>query len=143
MNDADAAVFDGGFDVERAAKFGAGVVFGFADVARQEVASGGDSGVCLCFHFRGEGRGEVFQPEIDAGVVDADLGAGDPTVVVVNGGGVQDVEDGVVGGKRLAAGGVDAELDGCAGGEIGRRGGAGVVPEDTGGGVEAVGVVEV
>ena len=129
-DDADLTVDDGRGDFEGPEEIGVGVELGFREEAGTEGMVAGQDGVDLGFECGAEGRGEAFPLEVDAGVGDVDLGAGDPGAVVLEGDGIENVEDGVIAGEGLAAGGVDAKSDGEAGGE---RGVGGVMPKDVAG----------
>ena len=80
---------------------------------------------------RAQGRREAFPFEVDAGVVNVDLGAGDPGVVIARGERVQHMKNGVIAGQGEATRAVDGELDALAdrefrvGGGNGQNGAAG------------------
>ncbi len=126
-DDAHLAVDDGRCNFEGSQQVGPAAEFGFREIAGVERMGAGENGVYFGFEFGAEGRGEAFPFEVDAGVVDVDLRAGDPGVVIAEGERVQDVKHGVIAGEGETAGAADGKLDGLADGEF-RVGGK--MPED-------------
>jgi hypothetical protein len=118
-DDADLAVDDGGRDFEGAEEIRAGAELSFGEIPDVERVGAVENGVDFGFEFGADDRGKPFPFEVDAGVRDVDLSAGDPGVVIAEGDGVEDVEDGVIAGESLTARDVEAEGDGEAGGEFG------------------------
>jgi len=87
---------------ERAQQIGARTELIFRDVIRPHRAVAGEHRVHLAFELRAQRRGQPFQLEVDARLVDADLDAGDPAAVVAQRDRVEHVEHRVVASERQA-----------------------------------------